>query len=63
MLLEALTDKGRALLAEAGPKVLEEARRADAAAEAALRQANDLGVDLGAELSASCIGCGSCTYL
>ena len=89
LLLEAVTDKGRALLearrellAEAGPQVSEEAKRADAAAEAAVRQANDLGLDLGAELAAlkqvmdplfddgrweeltaSCLGCGSCTYL
>ncbi len=54
LLLEAVTDKGRALLeahpdllTEAGPQVSEEAKRADAAAEAAVRQANDLGVDLG----------------
>ena len=89
LLLEAVTDKGRALLkahpdllTEAGKQALEEARASDAAAEAAVRQANDLGVDLGAELSAlkknmdpafddgrweeltsSCLGCGSCTYL
>ena len=89
LMLEAVTDKGRALLeahpdllTEAGPRMVDEAKRADAAAEAAVRQANDLGVELGVELSAlkknmdpafgdgrweelttSCIGCGSCTYL
>jgi formate hydrogenlyase subunit 6/NADH:ubiquinone oxidoreductase subunit I len=89
ILLEAVTDKGRALLearreqlVEADPKVLAEARLDDAAAEASVRQANELGVNLGADLSAlkknmdplfddgrweeltaSCIGCGSCTYL
>ena len=89
LLLEALSDKGRdflkshgSLLTEAGPQVLEEAKKSSAAAEAAVRKANDLGVDLGADLSAlkkhldplfdderweeltaSCVGCGSCTYL
>jgi ferredoxin len=59
ILLEAVSDKGRALLeahpdllTEVGPKVLEEARASDAAAEAAVRQASDLGVDLGADLAA-----------
>jgi ferredoxin len=89
ILLEAVSDKGRkllethrGLLAEAGPEVLEAARRADAAASEAVRKANELGVDLGADLSAlkrnmdplfedglweeltaSCLGCGACTYL
>ncbi len=59
LLLEAVTDKGRALLAahpelltEAGPQTLEEAKRTDAAAGAAVRQANELGVDLKADLAA-----------
>jgi ferredoxin len=89
VLLEAVSDKGRALLSahpdllsEAGAQAVQEAKAADAAAEAAVRKANDLGVDLGAELAAlkknmdpafedarweeltvSCLGCGSCTYL
>jgi sulfhydrogenase subunit beta (sulfur reductase) len=59
ILLEAASDKGRALLAahpellaEAGAQALEEAKAADAAAEAAVRRANDLGVDLGSEVAA-----------
>jgi sulfhydrogenase subunit beta (sulfur reductase) len=59
LLLEAVTDKGRALLennrgllTEAGPEVVEEAKRNAAAAEAAVKKANELGVDLGADLSA-----------
>ncbi len=59
ILLEAISDKGRALL-EAQPSLLgapsqeaiQQARRADAEAEAAVRQANELGVDLGADLAA-----------
>ncbi len=59
LLLEAVSDKGRALLAahpelltEAGKQAPEEARRADEAAEAAVRQASELGVDLKADLAA-----------
>jgi ferredoxin len=83
ILLEAVSEKGRALLEahrgllrEAAPEALQQARTADAAAEAAVRQANALSAkhlkehldpafDDGRweELTASCIGCGACTYL
>jgi sulfhydrogenase subunit beta (sulfur reductase) len=77
ILLEAVSEKGRALLethrglwSEAAPEALEQVRGADAAAEAAVRQANDFALvnpafDDGRweELTASCIGCGACTYL
>jgi len=59
LLFEALTDKGRALLeahgelfAEAQAGQIETAQKAAAAAEAKVRELNDLGVDLGAELDA-----------
>ena len=77
ILLEAVSDKGRALLeahrgllSAAAPEALEQARAADAAAEAAVRQGGDLALVNPAfedprweELTASCIGCGACTYL
>jgi sulfhydrogenase subunit beta (sulfur reductase) len=59
LLIEAVSEKGRAFLqshqslfTEAAPAIVPEVKKNIAAAEAAVRQANDLGVDLGAELSA-----------
>jgi sulfhydrogenase subunit beta (sulfur reductase) len=59
ILLQTVTAKGRALLAahpdlltEPAAQPLGEAKAADAAAEAAVRQANDLGVDLETEVAA-----------
>jgi len=89
LLIEAVTEKGRAFLesqkvlfSEASDHLVEEVREKDAAAEEAVRRANELGVDLGRQidalkermdplfdderwqqLTASCIGCGACTYL
>jgi ferredoxin len=77
VLLEAVSDKGRALLeahrgllSAPAPQALAQARAADAAAEAVVGQAGDLAPVNPAfedgrweELTASCIGCGACTYL
>lgn len=83
LLIEAVSEKGRAFLqahkslfTEPAQEVLEEVKSNVAAAEAAVRKANDLGVDRlkenmdplfddvrWEELTVSCIGCGACTYL
>ena len=59
LLIEAINEKGRAFLeshnelfSEAPDSLVEDVRSADAAAEQAVRQANDLGVDLGEEIAA-----------
>ncbi|MBN1836031.1 MAG: 4Fe-4S dicluster domain-containing protein [Spirochaetales bacterium] len=59
LLFQALTDRGRALMeahqelfAEPQPAQVEAARERAAAAEAKVKEANDLGVDLGADVAA-----------